>query len=140
MNKITILTIGLLFFVFSLQAQNQSQSAITQEVKVYADLYEMDAHQIYKTKRMVEMKLDNFEQLKVLAQSEPELYEEKRQNLERQFRLGVKSILDDSQLITYRDLRAQERTVLRQQIKQMQANGAEKTEVAKMVNELKAIE
>lgn len=140
MNKIIVLNIGMLLLAFNLQAQDQSEAAMAQEVKEYANLYNMDAHQTYKTKRMVEMKYDNYEQLKVLEQSEPVLYEEKRRNLERQFRLGVKSILNESQLETYRTLREQEKTVLRQKIKQLQANGAEKTEIAKAVNELNAIE
>jgi hypothetical protein len=120
--------------------QAQSEMTIEQEVEKWTSLYDLSVAQTYHVRKMVEMKAFNHQELKVLEAGDPELYERKMKNLDRQFQLGVKNILTAEQLPKYNTLVVQKRERLTQKIEQLKASGAEKVEIAKAIEELKAIQ
>ncbi|MEL6718934.1 MAG: hypothetical protein AAFP82_09485, partial [Bacteroidota bacterium] len=91
-------------------------------------------------KNLVEMKYFNFEELSSLKNSDIDLYNKKRKNIERQTEMGVKSILSEEQLIVYEQKLEERRDLLRQKINSMKASGAEKDQIAKTISELKALQ
>ncbi|MEM1327569.1 MAG: hypothetical protein AAGI23_16530 [Bacteroidota bacterium] len=137
MSRLIVL-FGLLLLSWSVQAQ--SEMTVEQEVKSIVSLYDMNVSQKYHVQKMVEMKAFNHQELKVLEADDSALYERKMLNLDRQFQLGVKSILTEEQLVKYRSIQAQKREQLTRKIEQLKASGAEKVEIAKAVEELNAIQ
>ncbi|MEM9886645.1 MAG: hypothetical protein AAF849_12200 [Bacteroidota bacterium] len=135
MKKNIILFCALLFSVQLALAQQNT--ALQQELDQYTQTYQLNERQQIQVKKMLETKYTNLAELQSIQASDAELYEKKSMNLERQTRMGVKSILSETQLVIYQRVREQKRLDLRQKIKQMQNAGAEKKEIAKAVEELK---
>ena len=97
MSRLIVL-FGLLLSSWNIQAQ--SEMTVEQEVEKWTSLYDMSVAQKYHVQKMVEMKAFNHQELKVLETDDPALYERKMTNLDRQFQLGIKSILTKKQLVS----------------------------------------
>ncbi|MEN0047745.1 MAG: hypothetical protein AAF806_11855 [Bacteroidota bacterium] len=138
MEKIIVLTFGIFFtlqFTFAQQAE-----VIEQEVAEWTQTYQLDQSQQKIVKDLVVMKYFNFEELIVLKNSDIDLYNRKRINIERQTSMGVKSILNQAQLVIYKQMLEEKRLALRQNIDRLKAGGAEKEALAKAIEELKALQ
>lgn len=138
MQKIIVLIFGMFFIAQSTFAQQAE--VVEKEVAEWTQTYQLDQSQQKIVEDLVEMKYFNFEELVTLKSSDMDLYNKKRANIERQTSMGVKSILNEEQLVVYQQKLEQKRVALRQNIDQLKASGAEKEEVAKAIAELKALQ
>jgi len=137
MQKIIVLIFGM-FFVAQFTFAQQSE-VVKKEVLEWMQTYQLDQAQQQIVEDLVEMKYFNFQELAELKSSDLDLYDKKRVNIERQTEMGVKSILNDTQLAIYKQNLERKRVALRQKINSMKSNGAEKESIAKVITELKSL-
>lgn len=135
MNKIFVLITGMFLCVqFTFAQQN-----ISQEINEWTQTYQLNEVQQKKVKQLVEMKYFNFEELENIKSSHPELYQQKSKNVESQTRLAIKSILNERQLVIYKEKLDAQKEEIRKKIAELKTNGAEKTEIAQAIHELKSL-
>jgi len=135
MNKIFVLIIGIMFCAQLAFAQQN----ITQEVKDWVQAYQLNDTQQEQVEQLIEMKYFNFQELENIKSSHPELYQQKLKNVDVQTRLGIKSILNEVQLLIYKRNVDAQKAAIRRKIANLRAAGAEKTEIAQAVSELKSL-
>ncbi|MEM8523946.1 MAG: hypothetical protein AAGG68_04855 [Bacteroidota bacterium] len=138
MQKIIVLILGTFFTTQAMFAQQIK--AINKEVAEWTQAYQLDQSQQKIVKYLVEMKYFNFEELESMKSNDAELYERKRVNVERQTTMGIKSVLNEDQLLIYAQKLEQKRNILRQKIDEMKTRGAEKDAISKAILELKTLQ
>ncbi|MEM0992081.1 MAG: hypothetical protein AAF806_16115 [Bacteroidota bacterium] len=137
MKKYIALAFSLLFIIQLATAQQNA--ALQQELDGYTQTYQLNETQQKQVQQMLETKYFNLTELEDTKSSNAELYEQKTANLERQTLMGVKSILSETQLVIYKQVREQKRQLLRQKIETLKASGEDKAALSKAIAELKTM-
>lgn len=132
MKIIVVLSIVSLLFIANLSAQ-QAQPNLENWIQTY----QLDVAQQKTAKQLIEQRVKNLAALETIKTSSPDVYQEKLLVLEKQTRMGLKSVLNDRQLVVFEAEEANRKAAIVARVAQLKASGAEKEEIAKATKALK---
>ncbi len=124
----------LLFFV-AVAGIGQAQNAAT-ETQEWTNTYNFTAEQNTAVSTIINRKYRNLAELETLKASEPSLYKRKYQGILQQTKVQVRRLMNGEQANAFDASEAARKDAIRQEVKTMQAAGANKEEISKLLEQL----
>lgn len=121
-------------FLFTIDLSAQQESS---DLEQWTQIYQLDTEQQKVVKQLLDQKAVNLLALKAIEIGDPKVYQEKQLVLEKQTRMGLRSILDDRQLLIYKAEEEKRKTAIKAKVARLKADGADKEEIATAVKALK---
>lgn len=127
----------LLFFLAAFHfCTLQAQADQATEIKDWTRTYQFDEVQTAELETIVARKYRNLEELKTIETNDPVLYKRKRQGILKQTKAQVRRMMNVEQMTAFDEQEGQRKADIKVKAKEMSKNGADKAEIAKLLEEL----